>query len=405
MGVREPEEYQVGSLIGGLPTCVFSPKMYPRLITNIVVGNSATSVVRCYRQLLGSTPVAQNSLGQNNTMQGTIYIPAGQTFFVQWSAVGVSVRDAFARVSWERVDNPLGEEGGFNEGQEWAENAVTSLQVPSGVDANAAAILVGSDLPVCMQATYSSAVLWRPNGSVSSNRLYYFMAQPRLVITQSVDHGFLWYNGTDCGYVVIQRDEGFFFGPNLIRPIRTYGQVFNSGSVAFSTQPDFRYQNAHMFFDTNSFIEILATARLEAYGDFLSLRNEYATGFGVAASSIGAAAYANYPTTIAGLSIDKVGGALDTDLEIFMSNTFFVSNAGAYPRFAVLVNGVDWLVHHMANTNLALTRLANSGIARVTGLAAGNYTVVPRWQNVTAVGLVQSDASDLITITVKEVAV
>lgn len=126
----EPDEYQVASLQGGLPTCVFSPKTYHRVISRLVVGNSVNSMATLYRGVLGSTPIGQTLLGSSNTSNAQIRIPAGQTFFVQWSAAAPSVADAFARVSWLRDDNPLVEEGG-NNASDWENDAVSFIDVPT----------------------------------------------------------------------------------------------------------------------------------------------------------------------------------------------------------------------------------------------------------------------------------
>jgi hypothetical protein len=184
--------------------------MYSRIITNIVVGNTATSVVRCYRGQLGTIPVAQNGLGNNNTLKGRIVIPAGQQFYVQWSAVGTAVSDAFARVSWERDDNPLVASGA--EGHEWSDNLVTSITLPSSAAANDPAIIIGQDLPACMQADYTAAIFFRPPFSVSSQAPYWFIAQAKTpgggLGWQQVDYGYLLYDGVQCGYVVYKRERG-----------------------------------------------------------------------------------------------------------------------------------------------------------------------------------------------------
>jgi len=135
----EADIYLNSTTVGGLPTCTFSPKPYARRITNIVVGNTVNSGVKCYRGALGSTPVAQNLLGSNNTLKGPISVPAGQLFFVQWDTAG----SAFARVSWERSDNPL-EHADISFSSEWATDAVTSISVPNTGDPS---LRIGTQIP------------------------------------------------------------------------------------------------------------------------------------------------------------------------------------------------------------------------------------------------------------------
>ena len=75
-----PDLYLNAALVNGLPTCVFPPASYHRNITAIVVGNGIQSGVKCYRGSLSSVPVAQNSIGANNTLSGKISLPAGQQY-------------------------------------------------------------------------------------------------------------------------------------------------------------------------------------------------------------------------------------------------------------------------------------------------------------------------------------
>jgi hypothetical protein len=105
--IREQDELQTAVLLNGLPTCTFRSKPYHRIITTVQIGNSNPSAVKCYRGVIGTIPVASNLVGSLNTVRGDIVIPAGQAFFVQWSASGLVVRDAFAKVSWEKEDDPL----------------------------------------------------------------------------------------------------------------------------------------------------------------------------------------------------------------------------------------------------------------------------------------------------------
>jgi hypothetical protein len=127
-----PDEYFTAALVNALPTVTFPARPFHRTITSIVLGNpSVSGSVACYRGLLNSVPVAQNSIGQNNTLNGAIDLPAGQAFYVQWSVVGSPVNSAFARISQQRVENvdPLGGEWGGNSYSSWSTGTVTELLV------------------------------------------------------------------------------------------------------------------------------------------------------------------------------------------------------------------------------------------------------------------------------------
>jgi len=242
----ERDEYQVGTLVNGFPTCVFHPKPYKRIITNIVVSNSATGPVFCYRGILGGTPIAQNLLGSNNTVKGDLEIPAGQSFFVQWTVLGASVRDAFARVSWERDDNPL--VAGADRGEEWASNAITTLQVPNAAGIDEPAIIIGNELPPCMSNIYSSAIFWRPPGTLiaSGGAPYYFVAQRNNPTGgagwQQVDEGFLVYDaaGGVCVFAVYRskRAQTSNPGPYQFDVLEEVGNILSSGAVVV---PEIRY--------------------------------------------------------------------------------------------------------------------------------------------------------------------
>lgn len=139
-----PDQYLRGSLVNGLPTCTFAPAPFHRTVTNIVVGNSVQSGVKVFRASLGSVPVAQNLLGINNTLAGSINLPAGQILFVQWDTVGAGgAADAFARVSFEDdSDSPL---GGGPDSHTWSTELVTSITLPTGASSGARIVLDGSN--------------------------------------------------------------------------------------------------------------------------------------------------------------------------------------------------------------------------------------------------------------------
>jgi hypothetical protein len=113
---------------------------FHRVLTNIVVGNSVPSGVNVYRATLTSVPIATNSVGNNNTLSGRLRIPAGQQFFVQWTAAGNPVSAAFARVSMEKSEDPL--DDAASSAATWDVNAITTLILPTGHDPNVGAVIV-----------------------------------------------------------------------------------------------------------------------------------------------------------------------------------------------------------------------------------------------------------------------
>jgi hypothetical protein len=166
MGTPEPDQYRTATLIGGLPTCSFSSKPYPRKITRAVVLNTApSSGVKVYIASLTAVPVASNPLGGNNTLQDVIKVPAGQPFFFQWSAVGTLVSDATARVTLERNDNPFDKD--VNKG--WAVLPVFSLTIPSNAGPNDPRIVIGDAtiMPASLVTFYAGLALTIIGGQIN----------------------------------------------------------------------------------------------------------------------------------------------------------------------------------------------------------------------------------------------
>lgn len=151
-----PDIYKTASLLNGVPVCTFDPAPYHRTITSILVGNSVASAVTVYRQQIGSIPVAHNTTGQNNTIRGRLMLPAGQLLFVVWNAVGPDVSDAFARVSWERTDNPLGES---STSASWDTVDLTTFAIPTNASPGVPGevMVSGPDVPSELQAFYAAA--------------------------------------------------------------------------------------------------------------------------------------------------------------------------------------------------------------------------------------------------------
>ncbi len=152
MGTPERDIYLTGTLVDGQPTCTFSPATYARNITGIVVTNSVTSGVTVYKGSLDSQPIATSTNGFNNMLPGRYRIPAGQLVFVRWDDMGSGPEEATARVSWERVDNPLDDDN-LGAGS-WTEEFIRSFRVPNIGD-NFVVITDTSEFPPSLIAAYA----------------------------------------------------------------------------------------------------------------------------------------------------------------------------------------------------------------------------------------------------------
>jgi hypothetical protein len=406
----ERDEYQVASLIGGLPVCTFTPKTYHRVITNIVVTNSVQSEVACYKGLLGGgVAVARNLLGNNNTLKGDIDIPAGQSFFVRWSAVGASVRDATARVSWERVDNPLVSGGGGN--QEWSTNMLTSLILPNTATPNDAAIIIGVDLPTCMQANYAAAIFWRPANSLaaSGSGPWFFIAQRKIPSgsgVETVDEGMVVNDGVTCGYVVFHRRTATYDGTNLTL-VENYGrlEIVNMGVATLDP-----FSNpAHFFVDTDiittGHIDVTTPAGEINVGGRVVGNAHNIAGYGTGLTTENAGNYVDWPTGQT-ITFEKLYD--DTDVQIRLGSTFYASVTTVGVAFGAEFDDgsapFDVLTHsYEPGIAVAGLRLQSYGEVHTSGIDAGTYTVRPRFKKSLGAGTISVDANDYFSLTVTEV--
>jgi hypothetical protein len=148
------------TLVGGLPTVTFPPTNFHRIIRRIVVGNGVASTVNLYvGTVVGSTPIETNTLGERNSLSCFIRIPAGQPFFVQWSAPGTPVSSGFARITVERDDNPLvSSDTGVSQGG-WSANLLTRFAIPT--NAPPGIILTGAPnpMPADLVAFYGATLI------------------------------------------------------------------------------------------------------------------------------------------------------------------------------------------------------------------------------------------------------
>jgi len=103
------------------------------------------------------------------------------------------------------------------------------LILPSSALPDDSAVVIGPDLPPCMQAAYSSAIFFRPQntftGGVNAAPLY-FLAQKKITgVFQNVDEGWALYDGnTICGYVVMSTRLALNNGAGVL----TIGQTWEA---------------------------------------------------------------------------------------------------------------------------------------------------------------------------------
>jgi len=274
---------------------------------------------------------------------------------------------------------------------------VRSLLLPSDASPDQAAIVIGSDLPTCMQTPYSSAIFWRPRFSVSGTAPYFFMAQVRSVAvdSQRVDSGYVWFDGTNCEYVVTQRRSAVNTPGGSFETTEQFGRVFKTaGATWVSGNPLINYFDAELNFGLSTLIQVFTPTEFRLFGDYFSLRQHANSGLCNATTAINTTGvFSNYPTAVTN-TITKVGSAAQTNLVVHYSQTFFVSVADTGPQFGVNIGGTDFITHKVAPAIPVNSRFGSYGIARCAGLAAGAYTVTPRWMRVAGSGNVQGVIND-----------
>lgn len=113
-----------------------------------------------------------------------------------------------------------------------------TIIVPVGADPDQAAIVLGADLPSCLAAVYGSALLFRPDGSVSTSNPYVFIGQDAGGGTQLVRIGAMVYDGAAvCGTVAFQQIEAMkdVGGPAHMSIFLRTGRIQETGSGAWVT--------------------------------------------------------------------------------------------------------------------------------------------------------------------------
>lgn len=106
--------------------------------------------------------------------------------------------------------------------------------------------------------------------------------------------------------------------------------------------------------------------------------------------------------TNASKSFTKIGSSTDSDLLVNVSVSCYVSVLGTNVKFGVRINGVDTDVTVMSINTATTHTTMPSGYVRITGLSAGTYTIQLRALRASGVGTVSIDASDTVSMNIKE---
>lgn len=94
----------------------------------------------------------------------------------------------------------------------------------------------------------------------------------------------------------------------------------------------------------------------------------------------------------------------DTDVKVEMALTFFSSSTGSGVRYGVRINSTDYNVGKYSQTlPTAGVHLPTSGIAFISGIPAGTYTVQGRWLRLAGAGTLSRASTDWLSISATEV--
>jgi hypothetical protein len=139
-------------------------------------------------------------------------------------------------------------------------------------------------------------------------------------------------------------------------------------------------------------------SRLGILGNF-----DIFTSIGGCTLSTASATYVDI--TGASKAFTKIGGSADSDLVVQVSLACYATVAPTVVKIGVSVNGSDSDATQMPiNTANAHTALP-TGAVRITGLAAGTYTVKLRALRVSGTGTVTIDVNDTVMMEFQERAI
>lgn len=129
-------------------------------------------------------------------------------------------------------------------------NLIRTLILPNNAGPNDPAIIIGPDLPPCMQAQYQSALFFRPDGTASGGiggKAWMFIGLNKFSLTTNVDIGWLVYDqgGGVCGYVVGRTFAGpKAGGTGQINPTEIVAALSQVGSASFLVGNSVQYGGA-----------------------------------------------------------------------------------------------------------------------------------------------------------------
>jgi hypothetical protein len=106
--------------------------------------------------------------------------------------------------------------------------------------------------------------------------------------------------------------------------------------------------------------------------------------------------------TNASKSFTKLGGATDSDLVVQASLSAWSSATATIIKIGVNVNSADTDAITFPFNTASVHTTSPDGIARITGLAAGAYTVQLRALRVSGAGTVTIDTQDTVSMTIRE---
>jgi len=114
------------------------------------------------------------------------------------------------------------------------------LILPGTAQPNDPAIILGPDLPPCMQARYSSAIFFRPPNTASAplTAPLWFLGHVKNPFSEQVDEGYALYDQQSppvvCGFIVYRTRLAPHSGlSGNLNPIEVAGSLFAQGSAGF----------------------------------------------------------------------------------------------------------------------------------------------------------------------------
>lgn len=404
-----PDIYLNATIVNGLPTVIFPSQPYHRNVTNLVVNNGVPSAVTVYRGQLGSVPVAQNPVGNNNTLSGIIPLPAGQQLFVVWSAVGTPVSSAFARASLEKLDDS----SSFTSTASgvWSIIAISQLILPTGHDTSTGPVIFldGTTGTITVIGTGGGKILIDPN-----------MVQPqiRFVSPDGTNNAFINAVSANPSAVDIGINSGIYTpGDGINRRGRLFmddvvdvtdlsiikeaNQHRLGGRLTLtSTQALFGYQDQDAGVGNNSITMDGVTPCIQLNGNKVIPENEQGvTIIGQADTNVNA----NYQlfNGINRISVNKILGS--TILKVTTVLGCFSTALTTTPRTGISIDSaafVDQGIFVITNAN---EHIQFTSVRYFSGIAAGVHTVDFGWKRFGGAGTLTRDANDALTIEVREI--